>query len=41
MKYDPSKRIYTFQKSGVNPAPSQIIITSSEGGLTSPRVQMQ
>jgi len=41
MKYDASKRTYTFQKSGVNPPPSQIIITSSEGGLTSPRVAMQ
>jgi subtilisin family serine protease len=41
MKYDPAKRIYTFQKSGVNPAPLEITITSSKGGLTSPRVQMQ
>lgn len=38
MKYDNVKRIYTFQRSGVNPAPSVITITSSKGGLTSPRV---
>jgi subtilisin family serine protease len=41
MKYDTVKHIYTFQKSGVNPAPSTITITSSEGGLTSPRVAIQ
>ncbi|HEY7161911.1 MAG TPA: hypothetical protein VH815_11665, partial [Acidobacteriota bacterium] len=41
MKYDPLKRIYTFQRSGVKTAPSEITITSSKGGLTSPRVQIQ
>jgi thermitase len=41
MKYDAVKRIYTFQKSGVNPTPSEITVRSSKGGLTSPRVQMQ
>lgn len=41
MKYDNAKRIYTFQKSGVNPTPSVITITSSKGGLTSPRVGIQ
>jgi subtilisin family serine protease len=41
MKYDNSKRIYTFQKSGINSAPSVITITSSKGGLTSPRVAIQ
>lgn len=41
MKYDTVGRIYTFQKSGVNPAPSAITITSSAGGLTSPRVAIQ
>ncbi len=41
MKYDSLRRVYTFQRSGVNPAPSEITITSSRGGLTSPRVKIQ
>ncbi len=41
MEYDAVKRIYTFQRSRVNPAPSEITITSSAGGLTSPRVAIQ
>jgi subtilisin family serine protease len=41
MKYNTIKRTYTFQKSGVNPVPSEITITSSKGGLTSPRVAVQ
>jgi subtilisin family serine protease len=41
MKYDAVKRIYTFQRSGVNPAPSEITITSSKGGLISAKVAMQ
>ena len=41
MKYDSVKGHYSFQRSGVNPAPSVITIRSSKGGLTSARVAMQ